>query len=102
MQSREPMNPKPKATYILTSTSQRPTPLHHVAVSSVGQMRGLMKLKRFGSITHMTREEAAKLRFRMCQTKGGISMMRVMIARMGNAIAAGETGKLVSAMVRNL
>lgn len=102
MHTREPTKPKVIAIMSLTSTSQRPEPSHQFAVSSVGQMRALIKFMRLESMTQPTRLDAARLRLLMCQAKGGISIMKAVSARTGIATAAGKTGKFASAMIRDM
>lgn len=68
-------------------------------MSSVGQMSGLMKFIRLEMTTQNTRLDAAKLRFLMCQIKGGVSMMSVMNASVGSATALGVTGKVDSSIM---
>lgn len=62
-------------------------------------MTALMKFMRFERSVQATSEDAARLRFLMCQNKGGISMIRVMSASTGTATAVGAIGKLDSAMI---
>lgn len=89
MHAKEPTVPKPSAISSLASISQRPEPCHQWNMSSVGQMSALMKIKRLDSRMQNTRLDAARLRFLICQMKGGVSMMRVKRASVGSATAAG-------------
>ena len=66
---------------------------------SVGQISGLMKFIRLSRMVQNTRLDAARLRFLICQTNGGISMISVTIARIGTATALGVTGKVDSSIV---
>ena len=68
-------------------------------MSSVGQMSGLMKFIRLEMITQNTKLDAAKLRFLICQTNGGVSMMSVMNASVGSATALDVTGNVDSSIV---
>ena len=45
-------------------------------------------------MTQNTRLDAARLRFLICQTNGGTSMISVTIASIGTATALGVTGKV--------
>lgn len=66
---------------------------------SVGQMSGLMKFMRLQMMTQITRLDAARLRFLICHTNGGVSMMSVINASIGSATALGVTGKVDSSIV---
>ena len=85
----EPDMAKVAARRSLTSISQRPNPGHHVEILSVGQMTALTKLQRLKMLVQMIKLQAAMFRFRMCQTRGGMSIRIVMKAKVGRAIEAG-------------
>ncbi len=71
-------------------------------MSSVGQMSALMKFMRFEMMIQNTRLEAAKLRFLICQIRGGVSITRVNRARVGTATAPGVTGNDNPDIVRDV
>ena len=49
-----------------------------------------------------TKDDAARLRALMYQTKAGVSIRRMTRANVGNATAAGATGKTALAMVNDM
>lgn len=51
-----------------------------------------MKFMRLEMMTQNIRLDAARLRFLICQTNGGVSIMRVINARIGTATALGVSG----------
>lgn len=69
---------------------------------SVGQMSGLMKFTRLEMMTQNTRLDAPRLRFLICQANGAVSMMRVINASIGTAIALGVIGKVNSSIVSDM
>ena len=101
-QAMEPTTPKLTAIISLISMSQRIWPCHQCCISSVGQMSGLMKFIRLEIMTQNTRLDAARLRFLICQTNGGVSIMRVTNARIGTATALGVIGNVDSSIVSNM
>ena len=92
MHARDPGTPMVEAISSFTSISQRTKPFHQLAISSVGQMRALIKSKNRVMTIQKTRPAAAKLRFLTCQIKGGISIKMVMHASTGTTMAYGEVG----------
>ncbi len=69
---------------------------------SVGQMSGLMRFMRLEMMTQNTRLDAPRLRFLICQANGAVSMMRVINASIGTAIALGVIGKVDSSIVSDM
>ncbi len=69
---------------------------------SVGQMSGLMKFMRLEMMTQNTRLDAPRLRFLICQANGAVSMMRLINASIGTAIALGMIGKVNSSIVSDM
>lgn len=61
-----------------------------------------MKFMRLAMMTQKTRLDAARLRFLICQTKGGVSMMSVINASIGTATALGVTGKVDSSIISDV
>ncbi len=102
MQAMEPTTPKLAAIIILISMSQRTWPWNQRCMSSVGQRSGLMKFMRLVMTTQNTRLDAPRLRFLICQTNGGTSMMSVINASIGTAIALGVTGKVDSSILDDM
>ena len=82
--------------------SQRPYPYHQPSTLSVGQISGLIKFMIFAIRIQKTKDDAARLRALMYQTKAGVSMKRMTRANVGNATAAGATGKPALAMVNDM
>jgi hypothetical protein len=72
----------------LTSISQRPTPFHMFSRSSVGHIRGLIKLKTLSNVIQNTRRAAAKLRDFRCVIRGGKQSTTENPARVGRRIEA--------------
>lgn len=85
----EPEMAKVAARRSLTSMSQRTNPGNHVGRLSVGQMIALTKLHKLKMLVQMMRLQAATFRFRMCQTRGGMSRTMISSAKVGRAIDAG-------------
>ena len=82
--------------------SHRPYPYHQFTMLSVGQISGLMKFMKFAIRIQKTKDDAAKLRALMYQTKAGVSIRRMTRANVGNATAAGVTGKTSLAIVNDM
>lgn len=72
--------------------SHKPYPYHQSSTLSVGQISGLMKFMIFVIRIQKTKDDAARLRALMYQTKAGVSIRRMTRANVGNATAAGATG----------
>ena len=71
-------------------------------MSSVGQMIALIKIMRFDMRIQKTRADAARLRFLICQIKVGVSIIRIIKASTGTAIAAGVSGNVDSSMISDM
>ena len=82
--------------------SHRPYPYHQSSTLSVGQISGLIKFMRFARRIQKTKDDAARLRALMYQTKAGVSIRRMNKANVGNATAAGATGKTALAMINDM
>ena len=81
MHTSGPEMPTPAPTYNFAWMSQYPYPIHHESMSSVGQIMGLAKLKKFITMNQPARQEAGKLPLRECQTRGGRQTRRESMAR---------------------
>lgn len=57
---------------------------------------------RFAIRIQKTKDDAARLRALMYQTKAGVSIRRITRANVGNATAAGVTGKTALAIVNDM
>ena len=82
--------------------SHRPYPYHQSSMLSVGQISGLMKFMIFATRIQKTMDDAARLRVLMYQKKAGVSIRRMNKANVGNATAAGATGKTALAIVNDM
>ena len=98
----DPTIPSHMATWSLTSISHRPYPYHQSSTLSVGQISGLIKFMTFARSIQKTKDDAARLRALMYQTKAGVSIRRMNKANVGNATAAGVTGKTALAIVNDM
>jgi hypothetical protein len=83
----------------LTSISHRPTPLHLVLSSSVGHIKGLMKLKVLSKVIQKTRTAAARLRDSRCVTRGGRQSTIESPASVGRSIEERDLGAAKSWVV---
>ena len=101
MHTIDPTTPSHTAIWSFASTSHRPYPYHQSSTLSVGQMSGLIKFMRFSVRIKKTKDDAARLRALMYQTKAGVSIMRMTRANVGNATAAGATGRTALAIVND-
>lgn len=82
--------------------SHRPYPYHQSSTLSVGQISGLIKFMMLARRIQKTKDDAARLRDLMYQTKAGVSIRRMTKAIVGSATAAGVTGKTVLVIVNDM
>ena len=92
MDSNEPIKPNVTAIFTFTSTSQSPYPIHHLEISSVGQIKELTKVIKFEMSTQKTTLAAVQLRFFKCHARGKLSKIIVVQASTGTATATGLRG----------
>lgn len=86
--TRAPAIPVPRGAMSFVSISQSPAPSHHVETSSVGHIKGLIKLKKLKITNQAMRHDAGKFPVRECQTRGGMHTRTDRKAVVGKAIAA--------------